>query len=128
VKIIQKIPVKQILTENSKNELRNNFYKHKQQLEQECQQLLFEQKKLQSKKGVSKVDIENRFKPEITKRTDKIKWITFQLEQLEILPIGSEITEDEVESLVEVKEGLDWNELNSNKAIIIKDGIVIQIK
>ncbi|WP_186577493.1 YlqD family protein [Aquibacillus kalidii] len=128
MEIIQKIPVKQILTENSKKQLRDNFYKHKQQLEQECQQLIFEQKKLQNKKGVSKQDIMKRFQPEITKRTDKMKWIEFQIEQLEILPIGSEIVEGEVETLVEVKEGSNWNELFNEKAIIIRDGIVIQIK
>ncbi|MDL4840039.1 YlqD family protein [Aquibacillus rhizosphaerae] len=128
MKIIQKIPVKQILTEASKNKLEHSFYENKQQLEQECQQLLFEQKKLQNKKGVSKEEVYKRFQKEITKRKDKMKWLDFQLEQLNILPIGSEITEGEVESLVEVAEGSNWDEIIDDKAIIVKDGIVIQIK
>ncbi|WP_077621986.1 YlqD family protein [Sediminibacillus massiliensis] len=128
MKIIQKIPVKQVITEKSKQGLADQFNGQKQRLEQECQQLQFEQRKLQNKKGVSKEEITKRFQREITKRKDKVKWIEFQLEQLEILPIGSEITEGEVESLVEVEVGNSWDSLTEDKAIIIKDGVVIQIK
>ncbi|WP_074598241.1 YlqD family protein [Sediminibacillus halophilus] len=127
MKIIRKIPVKQVITERSKESLVEQFNQNKQQLEQECQQLQFEQRKLQNKKGVSKHEVAKRFQQEIKKRKDKIKWIEFQLEQLDILPIGSEITEEEVETLVEVEEGFNWNDISDNKAIIVKDGIVIQI-
>ncbi|MRH42236.1 hypothetical protein GH741_06030 [Aquibacillus halophilus] len=128
MKIIRKIPVKQIITENSKKKLKDQFLKDQHQLEQECQQLLFEQKKLQNKKGISKQEVFKRFQQEITRRKDRINWTTFQLEQLEILPIGSQITEDEVETLVEVEEGSNWEELLRDKAIIVKDGIVTQFK
>ncbi|MDC3412921.1 YlqD family protein [Aquibacillus sp. 3ASR75-11] len=128
MKIIQKIPIKQVLTESSKTKIENQFHKHKVQLEQECQQLQFEQRKLQHKSGVSKEDVTKRFHAEISKRKDKIKWIDFQIEQLDILPLGSEITEDEVEALVEVNEGLNWDELMKERAIIVKDGTVIRIK
>ncbi|SDJ72885.1 YlqD family protein [Sediminibacillus albus] len=128
VKIIRKIPVKQVITEKSKQELSEQFNHNRQQLEQECQQLQFEQRKLQNKKGVSRQEVANRFQKEITKRRDKIKWIEFQVEQLSILPVGSEITEGEVESLVEVEEGYNWDSLVDDKAIIVKDGTVIQIK
>ncbi|QTM99392.1 hypothetical protein ERJ70_08800 [Sediminibacillus dalangtanensis] len=127
MKIIRKIPVKQVITERSKERLVKQFNQNKQQLEQECQQLQFEQRKLQNKKGVSKHEVAKRFQQEIKKRKDKIKWIEFQLEQLDILPIGSEITEEEVETLVEVEEGSNWSDISDNKAIIVKDGIVIQI-
>ncbi|WP_138414882.1 YlqD family protein [Aquibacillus sediminis] len=127
--IIRKIPVKQILTEQSKTKLRNSFLNQQQQLEQECQQLLFEQKKLQRKSGVSQQqEVYKRFQQEITKREQKIKDIDFQLEQLDFLPLGSEIIERQVESLVEVEEGQDWEELMNDKEIIVKDGIVIQLK
>lgn len=128
MKIIKKIPVKQILTETSKKQLRENFVRQKRQLEQECQQLLFEQKKLQHKQGVSKEEVYKRFQGEITRRKDKVKWIEFQIEQLQILPIGSEIEEGEVEALVEVTKGSNWNELMDEKVIVIKDGVVIEIK
>ncbi|QDP40153.1 YlqD family protein [Radiobacillus deserti] len=128
MQIIRKIPVKQVLTESSKETLHNQFISHQKQLEQECQQLKFEQRKLLSKKGISREEVTKRFQQEITKRTDKLKWIEFQLDQLETLPLGSELTEGEVESLVEVEVGSNWEELFGEQAIIVKDGTVIQIR
>lgn len=96
-------------------------------LEQECQQLLFEQRKLQNKTGVSKQEISQRFQQEINKRKEKINLIDFKLEQLDILEIGSEMIEKEVEALVEVEVGSHWNEMVNEKAIVIKDDVVIRI-
>ena len=119
--------IKQIITEKSKKKLHGNFNKHKMRLEQECQQLLFEQRKLQNKPGISKQEVSGRFQKEVKKRKDKIILIDFKIEQLDTIEIGSEIIEKEVEALVEVSEGSHWNELISEKAIIIKDDIVIRI-
>src|SRR5699024_8740460 len=96
-------------------------------LEQECQQLLFEKRKQQNKTSVRQQDIKNRFKQEIKKRKDKIEILNFKIEQLEIMEIGSEIIEKEVEALVEVKEGSHWEEIMEEQAIIIKDNVVIRI-
>lgn len=96
------------------------------QLEQECQQLLFEQRKLSNKPGISKQELNHRFQTEIQKRKEEITLIEFKVEQLDMVEIGSEITESEVEALVEVNEGMHWNELNE-QAIVIKDGIVVRI-
>lgn len=125
--IIKKVQVKQILTEQSKEKIGNNFVHQKMRLEQECQQLLFEQRKLENKGDMPKQDIKRRFQKEINYRKDKIQLLDFKLEQLDILEIGSEIIEKEVEALVEVKEGLHWDELMSEQAIVIKDDIVIRI-
>ncbi len=126
MKIIKKVLIKQIITEKSKDKLRINFGKQKMQLEQECQQLLFEQRKLRNKPGISKQELNNRFQNEIQKRKEEIKLIDFKVEQLDMVEIGSEIIESEVEALVEVNEGTHWNGLNE-QAIVIKDGIVVRI-
>ncbi len=96
-------------------------------LEQECQQLLFEQRKLQNKTGVSKQELSQRFQQEVKNRKEKIKLLDFKIEQMDMLEIGSEITEKEVESLVEVKVGSHWNEIMEETAIVIEDDIVIRI-
>jgi len=127
VNIIKKVQVKQIVTEKSKGKLKNKFASKKMRLEQECQQLLFEQRKLQNKAGGRQQDIKNRFQQEIKKRKDQIKILDFKMEQLEILEIGSEIIEKEVEALVEVSVGSHWNEIMGDKAIVIKDDVVIRI-
>lgn len=127
MKIMQKVMIKQIVTEKSKDKLEHNFHDHKMRLEQECQQLLFEQRKLQNKSGVSRQEIASRFQQEIKKRKEKIKLLDFKLEQLAMLQIGSEIIESEVEALVEVAEGMGWNEIMKEKAIVIKDDVIIRI-
>lgn len=127
MKIIKKVLVKQIVTEKSRKKLLNQFNKQKMRLEQECQQLLFEKRKMLNKKGVPKQEIELRFQKEISKRKDEIELITFKEEQLEILEDGSEIVEGEVESLVEVSIGANWEQLMKRQAIVIKDDIVVRI-
>ncbi|TXL67659.1 hypothetical protein FHP05_01185 [Cerasibacillus terrae] len=127
MKIIKKVKVKQIITEKSKKALFERFNYHKMRLEQECQQLLFEQRKMNNKTAFSKQDIAQKFHEEIELRKDKIKAIDFKMEQLEILAIGSEILENEVEALVEVEEGTHWSKLMNDEAIILKDDIVVRI-
>lgn len=127
MKIIKKVEIRQIITETSKQKIRMKFHNQKMRLEQECQQLLFEKRKLLNKKGVHKFEIERRFDNEINKRKDEIKLIEFKEEQLDILNIGSEIVEGEVDALVEVSIGDKWEELMKKQAIIIKDDIVVRI-
>lgn len=127
MKIIKKVKIKQIITEKSRDNLITEFQNQKLRLEQECQQLLFEKRKMQNKPGVSKQDVKVRFEKEINKRKEKINLIDFKMKQLAMLEIGSEIIEDEVETLVEVTEGMNWEEIMKEQAIIIKDGIVVRI-
>lgn len=127
LKIIKKILVKQVVTEKSKEKLRKRFIDSKLLLEQECQQLLFEQRKLQNKKGLSKQELNNRFQKEILARKEKMNLFDFKIEQLDTLEIGSEIIEKEVEALIDVHVGDNWDALMKEKAIIIKDNIVVRI-
>ena len=57
-----------------------------------------------------------------------IKLLDFQIEQLHILPLGSEIKETELQGIVEINEGDHWDEFLSGKTIIVKDGIVAEIR
>ncbi|HLS35094.1 MAG TPA: YlqD family protein [Bacillota bacterium] len=127
MKVIQKVLIKQVITKESKQKLSESFKNRRIQLEQECQQLLFEQKKIQAKSTFSKEEIRRRFKREIDRRKKKIQQLQFKLEQLEILDIGSEIVEREVDALFEVEVGMNWAELQDKKSIVIKDGIIIRI-
>ncbi|WP_373895997.1 YlqD family protein [Virgibacillus natechei] len=125
--IIDNVLIKQIVTEKSKEKLRRSFHESKMRLEQECQQLRFEQRKLEHKSGVSKQDIAHRFQQEINNRKEKIKLADFKIEQLDMLELGSEIIEKEVEALVEVGIGSHWDEIMGERSIVIKDDIVIRV-
>lgn len=127
MKLIKKVPIKLVVTEESKEKIRQNFNNHKLRLEQECQQLQFEKRKLKNKNAGIRSDMETRFNQEIKNRQEKMKLLDFKLEQLDELRMGSEIVEKEVEALVEVEVGSDWTHVMKEQAIVIKDDKVIRI-
>ncbi|MCP8616545.1 YlqD family protein [Salirhabdus salicampi] len=128
MKFLRTTTVKQVITEKSKEHIREKFEKQHSRLENECSQLRFEMRKLRRKKGISPTDVDKRFQKEIDRRQNRMKWIEYQLEQLDILPIGSEIIEDEVEEMVEVEIGNKWQDVTGSRSVIVKDGIVIRIE
>jgi hypothetical protein len=129
MKIIRNITVKQILTEKSKNELFQKFEQQIEQLNKEIGQLLFEIKKYEKTKKTppSPVDV-SRYEKEIFSRTEKCKLLQFQLEQLKILPLGTELKETEVQGILEIEKGDDWDELTKERTIVIKDGMIYEIR
>ncbi len=128
LKILQSIVVKQILTEKSKIELLNKFSIKINQLQKECDQLKFEAKKVNNSNKYSQNKVIAHFEKEIEIRQDKIKQINFQINQLNLLPIGSELKEREVQAIVEVDKGDSWNKIYEGSEIIIKDGIIHEIR
>ena len=128
MKILQSVVVKQVLTEKSKSALLNNYHTQKLQLQKECDQLRFEQKRQEKTNKLQHTSLNKRFDHEIQSRKEKIKLLDFQLEQLHILPLGSELKEKEVSAIVDVEIGDRWEDLQSSRTIIIKDGIVVDIR
>ncbi len=128
MKILTTITVKQILTEKSKIELYERFTKRKEELKRELDQLKFEMKRMEKSKKYSSLMLQHYYEKEMNDRHEKIKILDFQLEQLNLLPIGTELKEREVQGLVEVEVGDTWNEVMNGKTIIVKDGIIQEIK
>lgn len=102
----------------------DQFTNKKELLEQECDQLYFEYKKVEK----TSKQLAAQFLKEMDKRREKMLVVEFQLKQVDTLPIGSELKEKEVKSIVEVNIGDNWDELMKEKTIVIKDGIVDQIR
>lgn len=127
MQLIKKVTVKQVLTKASKAKLHDEFKMNKLQLERECEQLLFEQRKLIHQQSNSKHEITRRFQQAIEDRKDKINLIEFKIEQLALLDLGSEVIEKEVDAIVEVSLGSKWSEINGPTSIVIKDDIVIRM-
>lgn len=128
MKILTTITVKQILTEKSKIELYERFTKRQEELKRELDQLKFEMKRMEKSKKYSSLMLQHYYEKEMNDRHEKIKILDFQLEQLNLLPIGTELKEREVQGLVEVEVGDTWNEVMNGKTIIVKDGIIQEIK
>ncbi|RAN23503.1 hypothetical protein VC88_05740 [Geobacillus sp. A8] len=128
MKLIQTVEVRQIVTERSKQMLTAAFTARKQQLKRECDQLRFEQKRMEKSGNYPPALVKQYFAKEIDERMEKMKLLEFQLEQLRMLPLGSELKEREVEALVEVNVGDSWEEVTKTRAIIIEDGVVKEIR
>jgi hypothetical protein len=128
LKVLQTIVVKQVLTEESKDRIHQKYHSRKLQLQKECDQLRFELKKLEKAKKLPPETLKKHFEKEIKVHKEKIKLLDFQIEQLHILPLGSEIKETELQGIVEINEGDNWDEFLSGKTIIVKDGIVAEIR
>jgi YlqD protein len=128
LKILQTVVVNQVLTEASKNKLLDKYKSKQVQIQKEIDQLKFEMKKLDKMKKFQPASLKVHFEKEVDKRQEKIKLLDFQMEQLEILPVGSELKEREVQALVEVEVGSNWDELIQTKTIVVKDGIVDDIR
>ncbi len=127
VKILRKTKIKQVITPKSKATLQQKFEKRKTKHQTELDQLYFEKKKLLHQKKFQPNQVEKRFNREEERRKRSIEWCTYQLEQLETLPIGSEIVEGEVEEIIELSVGDSWDDIAGNREIVIKDGIIEKI-
>ncbi|WP_318504742.1 YlqD family protein [Bacillus sp. T3] len=128
MKLLQTVVIKQVLTEESKAELFEKYHSKKLQLQKECDQLRFELKKLEKTKKFQTTGLIKHFDKEIQSRKEKIKLADFQIEQLHNLPLGSELKEREVQAVVDVEVGDNWDEFLTGSTIIIKDGVVSEIR
>ncbi|TKC18637.1 YlqD family protein [Robertmurraya kyonggiensis] len=126
--ILQSVVVKQVLTEKSKEQLLQKYEDNRLQLKKECEQLMFELKKLEKTKKYQAENLKKQFEKEIHTRREKLKLLEFQIEQLHMLPLGSELKEKEIQGIVEINVGDVWEDIVTSKTIIIKDGIVAEIR
>lgn len=128
MKVLQTIIVKQVLTETSKDKILQKYHLRKMQLQKESDQLRFELKKMEKAKKLPPETLKRHFEQEINVHKEKIKLLDFQIEQLHILPLGSELKETELQGIIEIQEGDPWDQFLSGKTIVVKDGIVAEIR
>ena len=128
MKVLQTVVVKQVLTETSKDKLLKNYQSKILQLQKESEQLKFELKKQERSKKLPPEMLKRQYEKEIQNRTEKVKLMDFHIEQLHILPLGSELKESELQALVEINEGDHWNDFSSEKTVVVKDGVVVEIR
>src|SRR5699024_8588191 len=128
MKILKTVYVKQVITENSKQNLYDKFIADKERLDRESQQLLFEQRKLKHKFSASDQEIKERIDDEIERRNKQLELLDVQLEELDILEIGSEIVEKEDNGLVDVTGDDSRKERTREQSTIVKEDVVIKIE
>ncbi|EMG27011.1 hypothetical protein LFLEISCH_13455 [Listeria fleischmannii subsp. fleischmannii LU2006-1] len=85
-------------------------------------------KKVTHKNRYQPERVSDYFEHELNLRQEKIKLVDFQMEQLSVLPLGSEIRERELETIVDVMVGDKWDENTLNKTIVVTDGVITEIR
>ncbi|MET3288457.1 UNVERIFIED_CONTAM: hypothetical protein ABID98_001027 [Brevibacillus sp. OAP136] len=132
ITIQRQIPVKLILTEQSRERLRHEYEAQIRQVQEELRQWEFYSKRLlheaQGKSQAARQQAEERIAREEKNRREKLERIQFQLEQSQQLPIGSELPYTTVQSSVQVQIGDNWNDIMTGTEIIVKNGIVHAIR
>jgi predicted RNase H-like nuclease (RuvC/YqgF family) len=128
MKILKTVAVKQILTAESKKSMLESFEEQMFQLQKECEQLRFEMRRQERERKFDKNALRQKFEQEIERRQEKIRLLEYQIEQLNFLPLGSELDDGEVDMILDIEVGDDWRQLAGESAILIKDGKVYEIR
>ena len=132
MKVLVPVVVKMIITDKSRAKIIDEFKASIQQLKLELEQLQFQHKKLlnaaQKKGGEAVKLVQEKISVEKLKREEKIDKLFVQLDQLDKLEAGKEILHSTLETEVEINVNDPWDDLNHLKEIIVKDGIIIEIR
>ncbi|MDG5788215.1 YlqD family protein [Evansella sp. AB-P1] len=131
MEIIKKVVVKQILTEKSKTRLKEQFLSKQYQLNKEIQQLEFVlHKKLKENKNNLnyQTSLKESFKREVSRRKDRLRQLELKLGQLDELALGAEVREGTIQMIETVEEGDNWEEIMKGTEIVIKDGVVFELR
>ncbi|UTR10890.1 YlqD family protein [Evansella sp. LMS18] len=131
MEIIKKVVVKQILTEESRQRLKEQFVGRQYQLNKEIQQLEFVlHKKLKDNKNNIKYQnsLKESFNREVKRRKDRLRQLELKLGQLDEMDLGSELREGTIQMIEQVAEGDNWEEIMKGTEIVIKDGVVHEIR
>ena len=128
MKIIKSVAVKQVLTGNSKQSMLKKFRSQIFQMQKECEQLRFELRRHEKERKFDNGTLRLKFEEEINRRQEKNKLLDYQIEQLELLPIGSELNDGEVQTVLEVEIGDNWEKVSAESEIVVKDGMIDEIR
>jgi hypothetical protein len=130
MEIIKKVVVKQILTDKSRTKLKEQFLSRQYQISKELKQLEFVlHKKMKENKNSSyQTSLKESFNKEVAKRKERLRQFELKLGQLDELELGAELREGTVQMIEQVEEGDNWEEIMKGTEIVIKDGLVYELR
>ena len=130
--IRQPVAVKYILTEETKQawlaELRrliNATIAELEELEFRGKQWIRDAEK---QGDVAVAQAQERIETERAQREERREQMIQQLSQIQQMDIGSEVPNGQVETSVDVEVGASWEKILLGAEIIVKDGIVVEIR
>jgi hypothetical protein len=72
--------------------------------------------------------LQAKIQEELGKRVERREQLIQQLSQIQQMPLGTEVQQGQVETTVDVKVGDSWEKIVMGAEIIVKDGIVVEIR
>lgn len=130
--IRQPVSVKFVLTEQTKQQILTEQRRQIEQLSAELDQIdqqgkqALEQAMAQG--GSAAQEIRQQVEEQRNQRLEQREQLIQQIQQIQQLELGTELQNMTVETTVEVNVGDDWSKVLMGSEIIIKDGIVHEIR
>ena len=140
IQLVRQIAVRAIVTENFKSQVGNEINRNLQQIDAELQQLEFKGKRAIAdieKKGGGVMSTDTRVQVETIRQQveqEKVRLLQLkeemqgQFQALTELPLGSVVTQFTVENPVEVRVGENIFQRLEGGEILVKDGIIQEIR
>ncbi|GAE24225.1 hypothetical protein JCM9140_137 [Halalkalibacter wakoensis JCM 9140] len=130
MKLLRDVVIKQVLTKKRKAKMIQELQGKLQQVNREIEQLKFHLHKATKESGNKhdQQEIRARYMKDIKNREAKASSILFKVKQMETLTEGIELSEGTVSSIIEVRKGDPWPEMHQPAEIVVKDGIIEEIR
>lgn len=130
MRVMKKMNVHHILTETLKEELQEKYGQQKARLLEEAEQLRFQKQKQNKERETEngRWSAMDKFNKEIEKRKEELQQLYFLQNQLEHLPIGSELSYGTTEVMFDIEVGSPWHEGEHWGTIVVEEGIVKEIR
>ncbi|MCX7568467.1 YlqD family protein [Tumebacillus sp. DT12] len=133
LKVNVAIPVKLILTETTKQQITSEINGAIQQVQNELEQIEFQGRAAlndaeQNGNQAAVQAITGRMNQERGVRMERREQMMQQLVQIQQTPLGSEVPGGQIETVVEVNVGDVWEDVVAGTEIVLKDGIVAEIR
>lgn len=130
--IRQPVAVKLILTEQTKQQILQESRDQIDRLNNELEQIEEQGKQAleqaMSQGGDIAQQLREQIEQEQSERIQQRDELIEQIQQVQQLEIGSEVQNMTVETTVDVNVGDDWNNILQGSEIVVKDGIVQEIR
>lgn len=132
ISIRQPVAVKFILTEITKQEILEEQRNQVDRLSEELEQIEIQGKaaleQAMAQGGEIAAQVRMQIESEKQTRVEQREQLIQQIQQIQQLELGTEIQNMNVETSIDVRVGDNWGEILMGAEIVIKDGIVHEIR
>jgi YlqD protein len=130
--IRQPVSVKIVLTEQTKQQILNEQRRQIEQLTNELDQIEHQGKQAleqaMAQGGAAAQELRQQIEQQRNQRLEQREQLIQQIQQIQQLELGTELQNMTVETNVEVNVGDDWGRILMGSEIVVRDGIVQEIR